>query len=284
MVSNADLKKQLEAFMTRIEQTIKDNHEELTKKIDGVSSRLDNFEERIDSLEEQTQNTDESVGELKAHLENSDDRTTKKFAELEKRIEELEGKLRALEDVPKEIKQLGEDLESRTNRQLRETLVFHNIPENAGGEEYSDTKKLLATTISQHCDDISYDEAFSQIKRAHRESDHRKNEDGVHDREGRRIIYAAFHSWDMCQTVIETFREKCIRDRDFKIAAEQKYGPKTNKRRKLAFQMRKQLKENGDIVSGFVAFPAKLMVNKPGDMNGNKKVYRLHTNFSRYDV
>ena len=230
-------------------------------------------------------NTNNSIGELKASLDNSNERNIDKFAALEKRIEELEGKLRALENVPHEINQLSEEIENRTNRQLRETLVFRNIPKKEGGENYHDTKKLLATTISQNCDGVTYEEALRQIKRAHRESDHRKNEAGAHVREGKRIIYAAFHSWDLCQSIIESFREKNINDRNFEITADQKYGPKTNKRRQLAFQLRKQLKANGDITSGFVAFPAKLMVNKPGDLNNNnKKVYRMQHNFSLDDV
>ena len=280
-VSNIELKQQLDSFISRIDR----NHEELTNKIDGLSSRLDIFERRINSLEEQSVNINNNIGELKAHLENSNDHNANKFAALEKRIEELEGKLRALEDIPKGIKQLEEDIENRTNRQLRETLVFRNVPEKVGGEDYHDTKKLLATAISENVNGVTYEQALGQIKRAHRESDHHKNEEGVHVREGKRIIYVAFHSWDLCQSIIESFREKNIKDRNFQMTADQKYGPKTNKRRKLAFDLRKQLKTNGDITSGFVAFPAKLMVNRPGDVtNNNKKVYRMHTNFSLHDV
>ena len=68
-------------------------------------------------------------------------------------------------------------------------------------------------------------------------------------------------------------------------AAEQKYGPLTSKRRQKAYLERKQLKESGVIASGYVDFPAKLMVNLPGDVDReNKKIYKLHTNFSRYPV
>ena len=48
---------------------------------------------------------------------------------------------------------------------------------------------------------------------------------------------------------------------------------------------KKKLKEEGNISSGYVAFPAKLMVNKPGDVDVNgKKNYRVHTNFSLHEV
>ena len=74
----------------------------------------------------------------------------------------------------------------------------------------------------------------------------------------------------MCQDIIEIFRQKCIRDTDFSIAADQKYGPMTTK-----------LKASGAIASAYVDFPARLMVNIPGDVKSDgKKRYQCHTNFS----
>ena len=53
----------------------------------------------------------------------------------------------------------------------------------------------------------------------------------------------------------------------------------TTRRRNMALAERKRLKEAGELVSGYVAFPAKLMVKKHGD-----KEYKLHTDFSRSKV
>ena len=52
---------------------------------------------------------------------------------------------------------------------MRQTLVFKNILEEVEDESYKDTKELLGTTISTHCEDVSYEFALSQIKRGHRE-------------------------------------------------------------------------------------------------------------------
>ena len=83
----------------------------------------------------------------------------------------------------------------------------------------------------------------------------------------------------------ETFRLKCIRDSDYKISVDQKYGPLTTQRRRKALEKRKELKENGNISSGFIDFPAKLMVNYPGDLDElGKKIYKLHSNFSTMEV
>ena len=282
------LQEQLTAFTTRIEtrldglQTSTDEAKtELGAKIDGISNRLDGYDAKLVVIEKNVQSTDDRVEELNALIANKDENILKKFDVMSKRIEELEGKVALYENVPNELGQLAEKVEDRTNRQLRETLVFKGIPEDEDTEEdkYTETKKLLATIISTHVTEVSYDEALKQIKRAHREADR-----DDHYRAGKRLIFAAFHSWDLCQLILQTFRRKCINDHEFPISAEQKYGPLTTRRRQLAHLTRKGLKETGTITSGYVDYPARLMVNYPGEVISNKKVYRLHTNFSKHKV
>ena len=174
-----------------------------------------------------------------------------------------------------ENKKLKDELENRTNRQLRRTLIFKNIPERKDDETYAEVKTLLAEIIDSHTE-ISKEEALAGIERAHREA---KRDGGL--RQGKRKIFVAFLNWELPQKILDEFRKKCIADRAFDIYVEQMYGPLTSLRRNLAFQQRKSLKEQGAITSGFVAFPARLMVNIPGDVDMNgKKVYRLHHNFS----
>ena len=293
-VTNVELDARLKDFMSRMETSVaalqtsvESVKTELSEKIDGISIRLDGYDAKLIEIEKNVQSTDEKVGTLRAEIANKDDNNTKKFTELTERIASLEAKIVRLENVPTEMDRLAEKIEDRTNRQLRETLIIKNIPEtddeNTGNmtKNYLATKKLLAKTISEHIN-IDYDECFNLIKRAHREWD--RSEELENSRKGKRLIYAAFHSWDLSQEVIDIFREKCIKDRTFFISAEQKYGPITSRRRQLAFQLRKELKDAGTITSGFVNFPAKLMVNYPGEMRGPKKLYKLHTNFSKHKI
>ena len=184
--------------------------------------------------------------------------------------------------MPDSIKSLEEKIEERTNRQLRETLVIRNVPELKPDESYNDTKELLAKLISDNVDDVSFDHAFNQIKRAHRES-FRKDREQDSYRKGKRIIFAGLHSWDLCERIKESFRLKCILNRDFIISVDQKYGPLTTQRRRKALEKRKELKERGIISSGYLDFPAKLMVNYPGELkvDTGKKVYRLYADFSK---
>ena len=307
-VSNAQLQQQLENLATRLEEGLKGiesttvtTKTEIAEKINEVNHRLDKYDEKFDRLERNIQNNENRIGEIAAQVENGDLITNQKLISLTQRLETMEEKLAKIDDIsskvddistkvepleviPNRVNQLAELVEDRTNRQLRETLVFKNVPEEEGEQSYDDTKELLARLINEHCNEFSYDYALSQIKRAHRERK-RTFEDNQYSRAGKRLIFAAFHSWDMCQKLIETFRQKCIASPTFKIAVDQKYGPLTSKRRHLAFEKRKQLKEQGVISGGYVDFPAKLMVNMPGDYDAdNKKVYKLLTNFSRHPV
>ena len=198
---------------------------------------------------------------------------------LKNRIDQLQREIRDYQDVPAKIRDLAELTESRTNRQLRKTLIFRNIEEVKADETYSETKELLARTISSNTS-ITYQRALDNIDRAHREA--KRDRGGT--RQGKRLIYAAFHSWELCQLIIEQFRLRCIREVHFVISADQMYGPLTSRRRNLAFQRRKELKEEGVITGGFVDFPARLMVNIPGNIVNDKKVYKLHTDFSDHQV
>ena len=179
-------------------------------------------------------------------------------------------------------------MEERTNRQLRETVIFKNIPEELANERWEDTKNLLAKTISETCETISYEDAFEGIKRCHRESAKKQERfanNGRPSRTGKRNIYAAFYSWELCQTIIKTFRKKGVSEREFNFFAEQMYGPLTTKRRSMALEVKKKLKEDGTISGGYVEFPAKLFVNHVGNVDDEgRKVYSYHSDYSRREV
>ncbi len=206
---------------------------------------------------------------------------------LKNRVAVLERQQVQQQTLPAEIDSLREAGEERTNRQLRKTIIFRNVEEVGENESYDATKELLAKLISDNCMDVTFDYAYDNIDRAHRESKRnpRHHHGQVPSRQGKRLIFAVFHSWDLCQSIIEDFRRQCIREANFNISAEQMYGPLTIKRRQLAFTKRKELKENGQITSGFVDFPARLMVNMPGEVNAvGKKAYKLYADFSKHKV
>lgn len=277
----AQLQAQMESFqksisdsITEFQKTSEANQNKIVENIEGINKRLLDVETKVEEIEE-------AHDALIATVEENKVSSSNEIKVLVERIAVLENKVATLEQLPGRVKKLSEVCEERTNRQLRETLVFRNVPETVENESYGQTKELLAQLISENCD-LEFDDVIREIKRAHRESNRRNGEE--HYRKGKRHIFAAFHSWDLCQKIIETFRLKCIRNPEFIIAADQKYGPLTTRRRSLALKTRKELKQNGVIAGGYIDFPAKLMVNYDGQVdNDRKKVYRLHTNFSSYD-
>ena len=275
---------------TRCEDITKANEEGnqvLAGKIDRFGERLEKLEQRLDKIDEYHVVHTQKFEEVDGRVEEVEKQVNLGFTSLINRMNIVETEIqRFQEDIPEQLKQLRidndklkEELESRTNRQLRRTLVFKNIPETKDDESYDEVKALLAKTISEHTD-IPEDEAVAEIERAHREA---KRDGGT--RQGKRKIFAAFLNWELPQKILDKFKKRCIEDRFFGIYVDQMYGPLTTFRRNLAFEARKRLKQEGAITSGYVDFPARLMVNIPGDLNRDgKKVYKLHTNFSLHKV
>ena len=282
MPTNAELEKQILNLSTLlkdgiadIKKTVQDNKDELSAKIDVLVDKVNVVETTLERHDERMQGTENEIGELRATLNNHIDQNKVAMEAYEKRLKEMK------EQHEVDVKQLREEIEERTNRQLRETLIFKNIPEN-GKETYEQTRELLADLISQHSD-ISYDVAFAQIKRCHREGEIKDENDYRLPRKGKRHIYAGFVNWYVCQQIIKAFRHKCTTDDEFSIYVDQKYGTLTTKRRSLALHERKTLKNRGQIEGGYLRYPARLYVTTGVVVNG-KKSYVLHKDFSKVDV
>ena len=68
--------------------------------------------------------------------------------------------------------------------------------------------------------------------------------------------------------------------RNSRVYVEQRYGPDTTWRRNNALALRKDLKAQGAVTSGFIAYPAKLMVK----YNAQDRQYTMHQDFSNTEV
>ena len=150
---------------------------------------------------------------------------------------EMKDKLAILEQQNESLKkyifQLRENVEDKTNRQLRKTLTFKNIPEKPD-ETWEDTTKVVAKTIERVSgNEISYDDAYNMLERCHRAK-------ALPNRSGPRPIFAAIIDWRDSESITEHF---CKKPRDINIYCEQKYGPITTKRRQKALLKRKEMKE-----------------------------------------
>ena len=170
-----------------------------------------------------------------------------------------------------ESKRLEENVEDRTNRQLRKTLVFHNIPE-IESETWEQTEKLVAEAIANVCD-IKIEEARENLERVHRSAPNPRYKGSAP-----RKIFAALYDWKFSEKCKAEFKTQNI-SQSTKIICEQMYGPLTRARRDLAMKERKLLKTNKKVISAYVDFPAKLMAKTKKDGK-----YELIKDFSKVAV
>ena len=186
---------------------------------------------------------------------------------LESENNALRNKLNTIGD--KQLNSIEERIEDRTNRQMRKSVIFKNIPESKA-ETWEETESVLAAHI-QKIAGVPLETAAGYLERAHRGAPSK-------DQTGPRHIFAAFYDWKCSESVKEAFRNENINNNG-KLYAEQKYGPMTTKRRNAAMVLRKDLKAQKKIISGYVAFPAKLMVRTE---QGSK--YKVFKDFSAMKV
>ena len=277
MVNCQQLEKQIKSLKEMVREGIKDVINQINEVKDDLLLKLSNFEEKITQIENDNIIHSEKIVALETKTENQ----SQLINTLTTRIETLEKGVNGDQvfngnKFEEKIKSLEESIEDRTNRQLRETLIIKGIPEE-DNEDWERTKQIIAETISNNIDNLSYDDAYNEIKRAHRE--HQNN-----IRKDKRHIFAAFYSWNLCEELKKKFRLIAIQNNEFKITIESKYGPLTTWRRNKALERRKLLKADNKILSGYVAYPAKLMVKYPGQDDEVNKNYTIHEDFSEMHV
>ncbi len=149
-------------------------------------------------------------------------------------------------NLEQRLTSIEEQIEERTNRQMRQTLVFRGIEEQATEKTWADTDSLLSDTLGSA---LAID-ATDMINRCHR-TGNPEYYSGV----GRaRPIAASMHSWKDCERIIEHFRTD-----GSNIFVDYKYGPLTTKRRNLALKLRQELKRKNELQKAYISYPAKLM-------------------------
>ena len=70
------------------------------------------------------------------------------------------------------------------------------------------------------------------------------------------------HDWKDAQYLISKFKTLNRKHANLRIYVEQLYSPRITKRRNEAMLMRRTLIRNKEIISGYVDYPAILMVKK----------------------
>ena len=176
-----------------------------------------------------------------------------------------------------QISDLTNLLEERTNRQLRNTLVFKGIPEAPNEKTWEDTKSVLAEACAHSLPNLEAGQARNLFERAHRS--HFKGKDDM--KAGRRDIFVKVYDWNQGEKLKENFRKLRSQNSDVRISCDQKYGPRTTARRSYALSIRRNLKQNGEMTSGYIAFPARLMIKTT--ISKTEK-YHMYADYSKLEV
>ena len=141
-------------------------------------------------------------------------------------------------------------------------------------ETWEQCKTKVATSIENLLNTSNAD-AYEMLERVHRSAPNPNYKGSAP-----RPIFAALYCWPDAERLVEESRKSNISG-ESTTSFDYKYGPLTTKRRQLAFKERKLLKDNGTIVSGYIAYPARLFV-KTSKRQGSK--YTLLKDFSHEKV
>ena len=163
-------------------------------------------------------------------------------------------------DLQKESKAAKVDLDDQVNRTLRKTLVFKGI-RGQSNEPWDTTREKLNKIIGKKVPTLK---DMCPVERAHHWKPKKEGDEPVEST----TIFAAFSNWNDAQAVLRASRD------GGNFRAEQMFSPAISSRRNQAMLKRRALKDEGRIEKAYVAFPAKLMVKKKGEL-----IYTLHLEF-----
>ena len=248
--------------------------EKLSKFEEKLLSKINDLQENLAA----TKNTAERALALAMDNKMKIETLSAENAVLQQRVSTL---------LTEKVRSLEEQIEDRTNRQMRKSIIFKGIEESPH-ETWNDTEEKLAKVMSE-VTGKPLSETSEWIERGHRTgkpSTGKASEaivpgdsnSGRYVRKGPRVITAGFYDWKDAQHVLDSFIKYNIQNKS-KYSAEQKFGPLTTRRRNEALVERRKLITNRSIKSGFIAYPARLMVK-----NVNENSYRLYKDFSKMEI
>ena len=191
---------------------------------------------------------------------------TENIAQLTERVNKLEQSKTDLDEEMKSLREenstLKDDLDDQINRGMRNNLIIKGIAESSG-DERENTREIVKETLAPLIPSYSVKDIDDVIDRAHR-GGKRKN-----PARGPRNIYVKFQFSSHVDEFMDAIKTKRARFR-----LERQFYKAVTDRRNLAMLERKTLKMNKEIRSGYIEYPAKLMVKRNGETT-----YKLHKEF-----
>ena len=227
-----------------------------------------------DYMEEQIKKLTETVSSLQEQLNTTKevaDASMKKADLNEEKIVNLSDKVLNLEKIVAtqaiQIKVLQTRQEDQTCRNARNSVIIRGVEEEEN-EKWEDTRRIVCDTMAAKLD-LQPNQLSGMIERIHRGKPPKND--------GPRVIHARFFNWNHVETVKDKW---WTNGKGTGIFVDQRYGPDTTFRRNKALAVRKELKTGGEIVGGYVKYPAKLFVK----YRKTDKKYQLLDDFSNIPV
>ena len=259
----------ISAYFEKLQDTIKESEQRMLAALnDKCNSIIDSISENKKAIDEASKTATQAYEIAIEH--------SATLLKLEERISELEktnDDLKLIETLQeKKISTLQVRLEDQTCRNTRTTLIIRGIPASKEKEKWHETRKSVCTALSKAFK-LNYKEVDQMIERIHRRPKSPTDDNNNNDKRQETVIDAKFYDWNDSERILRLSRKY---SKTSKIFIDQRYGPDTTWRRNQALAVRKDLKANEEIVSGFVKYPAKLMVKH----NAADEHYTLFKDFS----
>jgi hypothetical protein len=214
---------------------------------------IQSFEKRLEILSLELKDTQNTLSITYDMVINNE----KEILTLKNQLISLQNDIKHVKENNKNFKQTQESLdlkiEDQTNRSMRNTLIFRGIKEDLN-ENWPTTENKLIKVLIDHAK-IHPQKAVRMVERAHR-GKKTHNNSPAH-------IFAKFYDWKDSQYVIQAFQStNKSKYMGMNVFVNQMYSPTLTARRNDALLTRKQLKASKEIISGYIAYPATLMIKK----------------------
>jgi hypothetical protein len=235
--------------------TKKDLQDMLNVQTKAIQKQIDDLSAKYDK-EIQVINTSLAASKKAITLNQLQINDTKlKVENNTERIEALEFSNTDINELNKQVIELEEKLDDQINRNMRNNLIFKNIPE-LPNERSEQTKELVQTIMAEKLG-IEAEESSRFIARVHR---------GGNRKETSRPIYIKFDSDRYAEDILRkaiTFNKA---NRDKFVNVQQQFTKKIQDRRVVALQVRKILLSNKEYERAYIQYPATLKVKKYGEI------------------
>ena len=250
-----------------IRKIIKEEHENLKTELNNsIAAYTKPFFEIYDKNFESFKLCMESVGQNATEALSTANQNKKDIQKLEQSVENIMNKpitpssptsvvpttdpttISRIDALEKRLAETEDELDDLRNRSMRGNLVIHGLREEENDK--LTTKDLIANFLHIELGAPTPDAARKQLVRAHRG---RKSNS---ERNTPRPIYVKFSRDDLAEEYLKVSIQKRLTDRGMKVTKQ--FTKKLQARINVALQRRRQLVESGDIMKGFVEYPAVL--------------------------